>query len=160
MNVEIGTETPIFLFGEYLFRNFVILSLQCIEKTSGHANQFNIWTIWSMVITLAQPQVNLSVIRYSVIPDSGKALEFYNETPSIFQILLVRLENQQWSCLLLNVLKVRCIGSSRIVVPKARVETIVWKRASFSWGKILKNWDWPELFSLSTSVCLTCLRYA
>jgi len=30
MNVEIGTETPIFLFWEYLFRNFGILTLQCI----------------------------------------------------------------------------------------------------------------------------------
>jgi hypothetical protein len=29
MNVEIGTETPIFLFWEYLFPNFGILSLQC-----------------------------------------------------------------------------------------------------------------------------------
>jgi hypothetical protein len=29
MNVEIGTETPIFLFWEYLFRNYGILSLQC-----------------------------------------------------------------------------------------------------------------------------------
>jgi hypothetical protein len=29
MNVEIGTETPIFLFWEYLFQNFGILSLQC-----------------------------------------------------------------------------------------------------------------------------------
>jgi hypothetical protein len=29
MNVEIGTETPIFLFWEYLFRDFGILSLQC-----------------------------------------------------------------------------------------------------------------------------------
>jgi hypothetical protein len=29
MNVEIGTETPIFLFWEYLFRNFGIMSLQC-----------------------------------------------------------------------------------------------------------------------------------
>jgi hypothetical protein len=29
MNVEIGTETPIFLFWDYLFRNFGILSLQC-----------------------------------------------------------------------------------------------------------------------------------
>jgi hypothetical protein len=29
MNVEIGTETPIFLFWEYLFRNFGISSLQC-----------------------------------------------------------------------------------------------------------------------------------
>jgi hypothetical protein len=27
--VKIGTETPIFLFWEYLFRNFGILSLQC-----------------------------------------------------------------------------------------------------------------------------------
>jgi hypothetical protein len=29
MNVEIGTETQIFLFWEYLFQNFGILSLQC-----------------------------------------------------------------------------------------------------------------------------------
>ncbi len=31
VNVEIGTETPIFLFCEYLFRNFGILSLQCVR---------------------------------------------------------------------------------------------------------------------------------
>jgi hypothetical protein len=30
MNVEIGTEAPIFLFWEYLFQIFGILSLQCI----------------------------------------------------------------------------------------------------------------------------------
>jgi hypothetical protein len=30
MNVEIGTETSIFLFWEYLFRKFGILSLQCV----------------------------------------------------------------------------------------------------------------------------------
>jgi hypothetical protein len=29
MNVEIGTEAPIFLFWEHLFRNFGILSVQC-----------------------------------------------------------------------------------------------------------------------------------
>jgi hypothetical protein len=29
MNVETGTETPIFLFWEYLFRKLGILSLQC-----------------------------------------------------------------------------------------------------------------------------------
>jgi hypothetical protein len=29
MNVEIGTEAPIFLFWKYLFRNFGVLSLQC-----------------------------------------------------------------------------------------------------------------------------------
>ncbi len=47
MNVEIGTETPIFLFWEYLFRNFGILSLQCggativqytLEKCLGYLN--------------------------------------------------------------------------------------------------------------------------
>jgi hypothetical protein len=30
MNVEIGTEAPIFLFWEYLFQIFDILSLQCV----------------------------------------------------------------------------------------------------------------------------------
>jgi hypothetical protein len=33
MNVEIGTEALIFLFWEYLFRNFGILSLQCKKRT-------------------------------------------------------------------------------------------------------------------------------
>ncbi len=32
MNVEIGTEAPIFLFWEYLFQIFGILSLQCIVQ--------------------------------------------------------------------------------------------------------------------------------
>ncbi len=32
MNAEIGTEAPIFLFWEYLFQIFGILSLQCVEK--------------------------------------------------------------------------------------------------------------------------------
>jgi hypothetical protein len=35
MNVEIGTEAPIFLFWEYLFRYFGILSLQC----KGHKQE-------------------------------------------------------------------------------------------------------------------------
>jgi hypothetical protein len=35
MNVEIGTESPIFLFWEYLFRKLGILSLQCIESPSN-----------------------------------------------------------------------------------------------------------------------------
>jgi hypothetical protein len=30
MNVEIGAEAPIFLFWEYLFQIFGILSLQCV----------------------------------------------------------------------------------------------------------------------------------
>ena len=36
MNVEIGTETLIFLFWEYLFQNFGNLSLQCAESTTPH----------------------------------------------------------------------------------------------------------------------------
>ncbi len=36
MNVEIGTETPIFLFWEYLFQNFSILSLQCSVSLIVH----------------------------------------------------------------------------------------------------------------------------
>ena len=39
MNVEIGTETPIFLFWEYLFRNFGILSLQWVRVNKK--NQLN-----------------------------------------------------------------------------------------------------------------------
>jgi hypothetical protein len=35
MNVEIGTETPIFLFWVYLFLNFGILSLQCRTLLPG-----------------------------------------------------------------------------------------------------------------------------
>jgi hypothetical protein len=31
MNVEIGTETPIFLFWDYLFRKLGILSLLCMS---------------------------------------------------------------------------------------------------------------------------------
>jgi hypothetical protein len=34
MNVEIGTEASIFLFWEYLFQIFGILSLQCALKLS------------------------------------------------------------------------------------------------------------------------------
>ncbi len=37
MNVEIGTEAPIFLFWEYLFQIFGILSLQCRVKMRGFA---------------------------------------------------------------------------------------------------------------------------
>ncbi len=36
MNVEIGTEAPIFLFWEYFFLIFGILSLQCVEENNGY----------------------------------------------------------------------------------------------------------------------------
>jgi hypothetical protein len=35
MNVEIGTEAPIFLFWEYLYQIFGILSLQCALRVVG-----------------------------------------------------------------------------------------------------------------------------
>ncbi len=61
MNVEIGIEAPIFLFWEYLFQIFGILSLQC---TIGYpclflVRMFNRWTNGSMGNNLAQPQLKL-----------------------------------------------------------------------------------------------------
>ncbi len=41
MNVEIGTETPVFFFWEYLFQNFGILSLQCRILCSYWLLHFN-----------------------------------------------------------------------------------------------------------------------
>ena len=35
MNVEIGTKAPIFLFWEFLFQIFGILSLQSVEMCNG-----------------------------------------------------------------------------------------------------------------------------
>ncbi len=47
MNVEIGTETPIFLFWEYLFRKFGILSLQCSkEKKQAWPPSPGPWWSW------------------------------------------------------------------------------------------------------------------
>ncbi len=37
MNVEIGTEAPIFLFGDYLFQIFSIFSLQCRGKHNSES---------------------------------------------------------------------------------------------------------------------------
>ncbi len=56
MNVEIGTETPIFLFWKYLFRNFGILSLQCIGGAHiGSRAMLDINFIYGLAISLAFP---------------------------------------------------------------------------------------------------------
>jgi hypothetical protein len=60
MNVEIGTETPIFLLWEYLFRNFSILSLQCslfknfIQYSGGKLYMNNKYTLYRVVIANAR----------------------------------------------------------------------------------------------------------
>jgi hypothetical protein len=43
MNVEIGTETPIFLFWKYLFRNFGIFSLQCGPGVGAGSEMYVLW---------------------------------------------------------------------------------------------------------------------
>ncbi len=49
MNVEIGTEAPIFLFWEYLFQMFGIFSMQCIEEQKGSPqDKLYIVHIWSL----------------------------------------------------------------------------------------------------------------
>jgi hypothetical protein len=71
MNVEIGTETPIFLFWEYLFRNFGILSLQCImnvlaECAGGYwycDNSNDSQKVCSSLIIVAHELIHISLFR-------------------------------------------------------------------------------------------------
>jgi len=52
MNVEIGTEAPIFLFWEYLFQIFGILSLQCgAEGTDPKLSPISICFHWWKITT-------------------------------------------------------------------------------------------------------------
>jgi hypothetical protein len=55
MNVEIGTENPIFLFWEYFFRNIGILSLQCISQyfVTGSSNIVILATMQILIYTRA-----------------------------------------------------------------------------------------------------------
>jgi hypothetical protein len=55
MNVEIGTEAPIFLFWEYLFRNFGILSLQCSDFRSLEARSCEKWSYVNGIIPSVPP---------------------------------------------------------------------------------------------------------
>jgi hypothetical protein len=50
MNVEIGTETPIFLLWEYLVRNFGILSLQCGTEMSEYSQLLS-YSLFSPSVT-------------------------------------------------------------------------------------------------------------
>ncbi len=62
MNVEIGTVTRIFLFWEYLFQIFGILSLQCSEyadspiiQLAGHACALQMKGWWESIINVWFP---------------------------------------------------------------------------------------------------------
>jgi hypothetical protein len=63
MNVEIGTETLIFLFWEYLFRNFGVLSLQCASPQS----YFKAWGI-----SQGLPGWRISLFLDKFVNTSGK----------------------------------------------------------------------------------------
>ncbi len=51
MNVEMGTESPIFLFWEYLFLIFGILSLQCFYLHLG------LWTNFGFLLDNLGPDI-------------------------------------------------------------------------------------------------------
>jgi hypothetical protein len=72
MNVEIGTETPIFLFWEYLFRNFGILSLQC-----GHG-------VIDTGSNLVDCFIDIGKILVANTVDSG------NKNVQLFSLILVK----------------------------------------------------------------------
>ncbi len=61
MNVEIETEAPIFLFWEYLFQIFGILSLQCV-------NSWNLQKLAAELPLLGQAFQNHSITAKSCMP--------------------------------------------------------------------------------------------
>ncbi len=62
MNVEIGTETPIFFFWEYLFQIFGILSLQCVRY--GEICRYHIHSSLGNAVIIRDQ-------RYRTDPDAG-----------------------------------------------------------------------------------------
>jgi hypothetical protein len=70
MKVEIGTEAPIFLFWEYLFQIFVILSLQCSfhALVGVLALSVLLFLLVHAVVALISPAVYASSATVSGIP--------------------------------------------------------------------------------------------
>jgi hypothetical protein len=54
MNVEIGTESPIFLFWEDLFQNIGILSLQCVWEQIAR-DDFAFYVHQAKLLTCSPP---------------------------------------------------------------------------------------------------------
>jgi hypothetical protein len=77
MNVEIGTEAPIFLFWEYLLQFFGILSLQCIDKKVEHLSRYKGF----------QPHFQVLSSTASAIDKKVEQLSRYKGFQSHFQVL-------------------------------------------------------------------------
>jgi hypothetical protein len=83
MNVEIGTETPIFLFWEYLFRNFGVLSLQCrVQETRIYPFLTKLDTSGYQVGTLNQNLFVPYKVGYIWVPGGHIEPEFIHSLQS------------------------------------------------------------------------------
>jgi hypothetical protein len=94
MNVEIGTETPIFLFWEYLFQIFGILSLQCnacsFARLHCKENPISVFIFWKLRGLILNFYIHVSV-SYLYIPRKGPhiSLQQNRQTdPGIYKSLI------------------------------------------------------------------------
>ncbi len=90
MNVEIGTEAPIFLFWEYLFQIFGILSLQCRTKAYRQSVSPNCATNF-----ISQPVFTFTGRnRFISMETSGETKIFQNHPPRLFRPMSIHTCNK------------------------------------------------------------------